>query len=121
MDIRDEIRLSKDDSLPKSSSLRDFDQNKHLNKLSGVKNKPQFGRGSSKKSKVIGSDSPRILNKVLVVKDKACVDKAPDVVKDKADVVKDKLTNVVNDKADVVKESVAKDKDKVDVVKDKVN
>ncbi|GKC79302.1 hypothetical protein Tco_1130076 [Tanacetum coccineum] len=46
-------------------------------------------------------------------------DKASDVVKDKADVVKDKPTNVVKDKADVVKASVAKDKDKAGVVKDK--
>nr|GEX26974.1 hypothetical protein [Tanacetum cinerariifolium] len=61
----------------------------------------------------------QVLNKVSVVKDKACVDKAPDVVKDKANVVKDKPTNVVKDKADVVKAPVVKDKDKADVVKDK--
>nr|GEX85103.1 reverse transcriptase domain, reverse transcriptase zinc-binding domain protein [Tanacetum cinerariifolium] len=63
-----------------------------------------------RKSKVISSDSPW---------NKACVDKAPDVVKDKVDVVKDKLTNVLKDKADVVKAPVAKDKDKADVVKEK--
>ncbi|GKC25936.1 hypothetical protein Tco_1028086 [Tanacetum coccineum] len=65
----------------------------------------------------------RCLNKVSAVKDKAGVDKAPVVVKDKADVkgnadvVKDKPTNVVKDKADVVKAPVAKDNDKDDVVK----
>nr|GEU77285.1 RNA-directed DNA polymerase, eukaryota, reverse transcriptase zinc-binding domain protein [Tanacetum cinerariifolium] len=76
-------------------------------KWRSVKDKPRFGHGSSKKSKV------------PVVKDKSCVDKAPYVVKDKADVVKDKLTNVVKDKADMVKALVAKEKDKADVVKDK--
>ncbi|GKE76643.1 hypothetical protein Tco_1542763 [Tanacetum coccineum] len=65
MDIRDEIRLSKDDPLPKSSSVRDSDQNKHLNKLS-VKDKP-----------------------TNVVKDKVDVVKAPVAKeKDNADVVK---------------------------------
>ncbi|GJR44296.1 YTH domain-containing protein [Tanacetum coccineum] len=59
MDIRDKIRISKDDPLLKSSSLRVSDQNKHLNKLRGFKDKPQVGRGFPKKSKVIGSDSPR--------------------------------------------------------------
>ncbi|GJY30944.1 hypothetical protein Tco_0414439 [Tanacetum coccineum] len=60
MEIREEIRLSKGDKLPKSSSLPDSDQNKQLNNpksSSGVKG---IGRVSPMKSKVTSkSDSPR--------------------------------------------------------------
>ncbi|GJV37428.1 hypothetical protein Tco_1409905 [Tanacetum coccineum] len=81
----------------------------------GVKDMPQFGVVLLRNQKVLVV----ILLRVSTVKDKAGVDKAPIVVKDKADVVKDKPTNVVKDKADVVKASIAKEKGNADVVKDK--
>ncbi|GJR56557.1 hypothetical protein Tco_1407078 [Tanacetum coccineum] len=46
MDIRDEIRISKDDLFPKSTSLCVSDQNKHLNKLRGARKAMVTGRGS---------------------------------------------------------------------------
>ncbi|GKD35458.1 hypothetical protein Tco_1250967 [Tanacetum coccineum] len=89
MEIRDEIRLSKGDTLPKKSSLLDFDQNKHRNKLSihffyfssillSVKG---IGRVSPMKSKskvTDKSDSPKIIKES---------DKAPVVKEKPADVI----------------------------------
>ncbi|GKC03877.1 hypothetical protein Tco_0995487 [Tanacetum coccineum] len=89
MDICDEIRLSKYDPLPKSSSMRDSDQNKHPNNLSGEGQRRRYFKYKQQNA----------------VKDKADVVKAP-VAKD-------------NDKDDVVKAHVTKDKDKANVVKDK--
>ncbi|GKC76823.1 hypothetical protein Tco_1127597, partial [Tanacetum coccineum] len=124
MDIRDEISLSKDHSLPKSSSLRASDQNKHRNKLLGVKDKPQ------PVSEFNPTTGIQVLNKAPVV-----ADKPTNVVKDMAGVVKplvvkDKVKEkapvkkpaavVVKDSGVVVKEKASvKDKDKAPLVKDK--
>nr|GEX47003.1 hypothetical protein [Tanacetum cinerariifolium] len=136
--IRDEMSLSKDDLLPKASSLRVSDQNKHQNKLSGVKG---VGRVSfmKSKSKVTGkSDSPknrwipmseRLLNKPgddIVFNPQPVCQYNPitgEVIKesDKAPIVKEKLVDVI-EKSIVVKESnkasVVKDNDKLSVVKE---
>nr|GEX13057.1 hypothetical protein [Tanacetum cinerariifolium] len=90
MVIRDEMSLSKDDSLPKASSLRVSDQNKHRNKLPRVKGIGHVSPMKSK-SKVTGkSDSPksrwismseRLLNKPgkpIDVIEKSTVDKESD-------------------------------------------
>ncbi|GJU84675.1 hypothetical protein Tco_1292221 [Tanacetum coccineum] len=141
MDIRDEMSLSKDDMSPKSSSLRVSDQNKHRNKLLGVKDKPHVGSLSPKKWRtrdmiVAAKHGDKVLNvqpvfefnpttgiqvlkplvkKLLVVrdrvKDKASVKKPADVV-EKPNKVKDKAT--VKKPADVVEKPVTV------VVKDKV-
>ncbi|GKA80235.1 hypothetical protein Tco_0786831 [Tanacetum coccineum] len=84
--------------------MRDSDQNKHPNNLSGVKDKPQFGVVLLRNRRVLVVILLGVLNKVSAVKDKASVDKAPVVVKAKADINKEK--------AHVVKVPVAKDKDK---------
>ncbi|GJQ99524.1 hypothetical protein Tco_0522509 [Tanacetum coccineum] len=140
MDIRDEMSLSKDDPSAKSSLLRVFDQNKHRNKLLGVKDKPQVGNLSPRKSHtrdmiIAAKHGDKVLNvqpvsefnpttgiqvlKPLVkkpldvwdkVKDKASVKKPTDVVK-KPEKVKDKAT--VKKLADVVEKPVTV------VVKDK--
>ncbi|GKD07514.1 hypothetical protein Tco_1187199 [Tanacetum coccineum] len=119
MDIREEISLSKRDTLRESSSLPDSDQNKHRNKLVGVKDKPRVGRVSPKKSKVIGSDSPRKkwVTRDMIVSTKHAF-KVDDVVKktvvvDKDDVVK---KSAVTDKDDVVKKPVVADKAPTTVV-----
>ncbi|GJS63141.1 hypothetical protein Tco_0677705 [Tanacetum coccineum] len=124
MDIRDEMSLSKDDPSPKSSSLRVFDQNKHRNKLLGVKDKPQVGSLSPRKWRtrdmiVAAKHGDKVLNvQPDKVKDKASVKKPadvvekPDKVKDKAtvkkpaDVVEKPVTVVVKDKATVKKPAV---------------
>nr|GEW70800.1 hypothetical protein [Tanacetum cinerariifolium] len=131
MDIRDEISLSEDDSLPKSSSLRISDQNKHHNKLPGVKG---IGRVSpmKSKSKVTGkSDYPksrwtlmseRLLNKAsddIVCNPQPVCQYNPitgEVINesDKAPIVKEKLVDII-EKSIVVKES-----DKAPVVIEKL-
>ncbi|GKB10260.1 hypothetical protein Tco_0844183, partial [Tanacetum coccineum] len=135
MDIREEISLSKGDMLRKSSSLLDSDQNKHRNKLVGVKDKPQVDCGSPKKSKVIGSDSPmsKWVTRDMIVSTKhvvkvvnaqpisefnpitrvQVVNKPIDVVV--ADNAKLGKNPVVADKDDLVKKPVVADKD--DLVK----
>ncbi|GKB17253.1 hypothetical protein Tco_0851176 [Tanacetum coccineum] len=140
MDVRDEMSLSKDDPSPKSSSLRVSDQNKHRNKLIGVKYKSQVGSLSPRKWRtrdmiVAAKHGDKVLNvqpvsefnpttgiqvlkplvkKPLVVwdkvKDKASVKKPADVV-EKPKKVKDKAT--VKKPADVVEKPVTV------VVKDK--
>ncbi|GJR94818.1 hypothetical protein Tco_0266992 [Tanacetum coccineum] len=125
MNIRDEIRVSKGDKLPKSSSLSDSDQNKSFLGVKGI------GRVSLMKSKVTGKgDSPRSRwvprSERDKDSDKASVvavgaDKLSELVKDKANVVKDKVkdtaVDVVNNKAlDVVKE-----KRKIELSKDKAS
>ncbi|GJW53916.1 integrase, catalytic region, zinc finger, CCHC-type containing protein [Tanacetum coccineum] len=141
MDVRDEMSLSKDDPSPKSSSLRVSDQNKHRNKLIGVKDKPQVGSLSPRKWRtrdmiVAAKHGDNVLNvqpvsefnpttgiqvlkplvkKPLVVrdkvKDKASVKKPADVV-EKPEKVKDKAT--IKKPADVVEKPITV------VVKDKV-
>ncbi|GJW70099.1 integrase, catalytic region, zinc finger, CCHC-type containing protein [Tanacetum coccineum] len=118
MDVRDEMSLSKDDPSPKSSSLRVSDQNKHRNKLIGVKDKPQVGSLSPRKwrtrdmivaakhgDKVLNVQpvsefnpttgiqvlKPLVVEKPEKVKDKALVKKPADVV-EKPEKVKDKAT-----------------------------
>ncbi|GKD51150.1 hypothetical protein Tco_1280126 [Tanacetum coccineum] len=134
MDIRDEMSLSKDDTSLKSSSLRVSDQNKHQNKLLGVKDKPQVGSLSPRKwrtrdmivaakhgDKVLNVQpvsefnpttgiqvlKPLVKDKPLVVRDKA-KDKAsakkPADVVEKPDKVKDKAT--VKKPADVLEKPV---------------
>ncbi|GJZ61762.1 hypothetical protein Tco_0617899 [Tanacetum coccineum] len=126
MDIREEMSLSKDDPLPKASSLRVSDQNKHRNKLPSVKG---IGRVSpmKSKSKVTGSDSPksrwipmseRLLNKpgddIVFNPQPICQynhitgevikesDKAPIVKKKPVDVIKKSTVVKESDKASVV-------------------
>ncbi|GJS11311.1 hypothetical protein Tco_0368107 [Tanacetum coccineum] len=141
MDIRDEMSLSKDGMSPKSSSLRVFGQNKHQNKLLGVKDKPQVGSLSPKKwhtrdmivaakhgDKVLNVQSVSEFNpttgiqvlkplvkKPLVVRDKV---KDKDSVKKPADVVE--KPNKVKDKATVKKSADVVEKPVTVVVKDKV-
>ncbi|GKB43389.1 hypothetical protein Tco_0888331 [Tanacetum coccineum] len=133
MDVRNEMSLSKDDLSPKSSSLRVSDQNKHRNKLIGVKDKPQVGSLSPRKWRtrdmiVAAKHGDKVLNvqpvsefnptmkpvdvveKPEKVKDKALVKKPADVV-EKPEKVKDKAT--VKKPADVVEKPVTV------VVKDK--
>nr|GEW05812.1 hypothetical protein [Tanacetum cinerariifolium] len=96
------MSLSKDDLLPKVSSLRVFDQNKHRNKLPGVKG---IGRVSpmKSKSKVTGkTDSPTSSE---VIKES---DKAP-VVKEKPDNPKDKESDKAPVLAAVVSGKLAVD------------
>ncbi|GJX54531.1 hypothetical protein Tco_0282900 [Tanacetum coccineum] len=92
MDIRDETSLYKDDMLPKASSLRVSDQNKHRNKLPGVKG---IGRVSpmKSKSKVTGKNSPKIIKES---------DKAPVVKEKPVDVIKKSTVVKESDKAPVV-------------------
>ncbi|GJY87027.1 hypothetical protein Tco_0501655, partial [Tanacetum coccineum] len=112
MDVRDEMSLSKDDPSPKSSSLRVSDQNKHRNKLIGVKDKPQVGSLSPRKWRtrdmiVTATHGDKVLNvqsvsefnptigiQVLkpLVKDKPLVKKPLVVEKPVTVVVKDKAT-----------------------------
>ncbi|GKD17683.1 hypothetical protein Tco_1206841, partial [Tanacetum coccineum] len=118
MDVRDEMSLSKDDPSPKSSSLRVSDQNKHRNKLIGVKDKPQVGSLSPRKWRtrdmiVAAKHGDKVLNvqpvsefnpttgiQVLkpLVKDKPLVKKP--LVVEKPEKVKDKA--LVKKPADVV-------------------
>ncbi|GKE25592.1 hypothetical protein Tco_1440976 [Tanacetum coccineum] len=127
MDVRDEMSLSKDDPSPKSSSLRVSDQNKHRNKLIGVKDKPQVGSLSPRKWRtrdmiVAAKHGDKVLNvqpvsefnpttgiQVLkpLVKDKPLVkvkDKA--MVKKPADVMEKPVTVVVKDNVTVKKPAV---------------
>ncbi|GJV71950.1 hypothetical protein Tco_1491945, partial [Tanacetum coccineum] len=104
MDMRDEIRLSKGDTLPKKSSLPDSDQNKHRNKLPGVKG---IGRVSpmKSKSKVTGkSDSPKIIKES---------DKAPVMKEKPVDIIKKSTVVKESDKASVVA-AVVSEKSAVD-------
>ncbi|GJR82611.1 hypothetical protein Tco_0153396 [Tanacetum coccineum] len=97
MDIRDEIKLSKGDMLP------DSDENKHRNKLPGVK---AIDRVSliKLKSKVTGkSNSPKSRKE----SEKAAVVKGNSVVS------KSKVAAVVSEKSTVVKESVVKSIEKL--------
>nr|GEV75243.1 zinc finger, CCHC-type [Tanacetum cinerariifolium] len=126
MDIRDEMSLSKDDPLPKESSLGVFDQNKHRNKLPGVKG---IGRVSPMKSKlkVTGksdslksrwiSMSKRLLNKPgddIVFNPQSVCQYNPFV----GEVIKESDKPVVKEKPiDVIeKPSVVKESDKAPVV-----
>ncbi|GKA87963.1 hypothetical protein Tco_0809727 [Tanacetum coccineum] len=104
MDVRDEMSLSKDDPSPKSSSLRVSDQNKHRNKLIGVKDKSQVGSLFPRKWRtsdmiVAAKHGDKVLNVQPVsefnpttgiqvfkplVKDKPLVVEKPEKVKDKA-------------------------------------
>ncbi|GKB79976.1 hypothetical protein Tco_0946871, partial [Tanacetum coccineum] len=104
MDVRDEMSLSKDNPSPQSSSLRVSDQNKHRNKLIGVKDKPQVGSLSTRKWRtrdmiVAAKHGDKVLNVQpvsefnpttgiqvlkLLVKDKPLVVEKPEKVKDKA-------------------------------------
>nr|GEX01299.1 hypothetical protein [Tanacetum cinerariifolium] len=123
------MSLSKDDPSAKSSSLRDFDQNKHRNKLLGVKDKPQVGSVSPMKWRtkdmIVAAkhkDKATVKKSItVVVKDKAMAKKPVTVVvKDKATIKKStvvatvkKPTNVVEKLAVLVNE---KEKDKVQVL-----
>nr|GEX18443.1 hypothetical protein [Tanacetum cinerariifolium] len=102
------MSLSKDDPSAKSSSLRDFDQNKHRNKLLGVKDKPQVGSVSPMKW--------RTKDMIVAAKHK---DKKPDKVKDKA-TVKKSITVVVKDKAMAKKPVTVVVKDKATIKKSTV-
>ncbi|GJY03490.1 hypothetical protein Tco_0369430 [Tanacetum coccineum] len=111
MDIREEISLSKRDTLRKSSSLPDSDQNKHRNKLVGFKDKPWVGRVSPKKSKLVSEFNP--ITGVQVVNTPIDVVVADNAKLDKDDVVK---KSAVADKDDVVKKPVVADKAPTTVV-----
>ncbi|GKB98986.1 hypothetical protein Tco_0985123, partial [Tanacetum coccineum] len=93
MDVRDEMSLSKYDPSPKSSSLRVSDQNKHRNKLIGVR------KWRTRDMIVAAKHGDKVLNvqpvsefnpttgiQVLkpLVKDKPLVVEKPEKVKDKA-------------------------------------
>ncbi|GJV71850.1 ulp1 protease family, C-terminal catalytic domain-containing protein [Tanacetum coccineum] len=137
MDIRDEIRLSKGDKLPKSSSLPDSDQNQSLNKPKSSFGVKGIGRVSPMKSKVTGKgDSPRSrwvprserdkvfnpqpVSQFNLVAGQVVLSNVNVNESDKAPVVAvgaDKLFDLVKDKANVVKDKV---KDTaVDAVNDK--
>ncbi|GKE59316.1 hypothetical protein Tco_1498501, partial [Tanacetum coccineum] len=122
MDIRDDIKASKGDELPKSSLLPDSDQNNPLNKpqLSyGVKG---IDRVSPIKSKGTGnSDSPRSRRITMSERDMlvgitpAVSDKLTDLEKDKVNVGKDKapkhkFTDLEKDKVNVGKDKALKHK-----------
>ncbi|GJS10618.1 hypothetical protein Tco_0367414 [Tanacetum coccineum] len=97
MDIRDEIKLSKEDMLP------DSDENKHRNKLPGVK---AIDRVSPIKSK------SKVTGKIRKESEKAAVVKGNYVVG------KSKVAAVVSEKPTVVKESVVKSIEKSTVIKE---
>ncbi|GKA14972.1 peptidase C48, SUMO/sentrin/Ubl1 [Tanacetum coccineum] len=132
MDIRDEIKLSKGDMFP------DSNENKHRNKLPGVKAIDRVSPIKSK-SKVTGkSNSPKsrwlpmservispqpvtqynpITGEVRKESEKAAVVKGNSVVS-KSKVGKSKVAAVVSEKSTVVKESVVKSIEKSTVVKE---
>ncbi|GJV79139.1 hypothetical protein Tco_1515009 [Tanacetum coccineum] len=124
MDLRDEIRLSKDDPLRQSSSLPFSDQNKPRKVNSGARKAMVTSRGSPRRwitsdmvlaskfghqvlnAKLVSEFNPNI-GHVEPVKDKA-QDDVPNKNKD-SDVVKDVLKNVVKDGVkDVVPDVVMK-------------
>nr|GEU38292.1 hypothetical protein [Tanacetum cinerariifolium] len=128
MDIRDEIKLSKGDM------LSDPDENKHRNKLHGVKAIDHVSSIKSK-SKVTGkSNSPksgwvpmseRVLSPQPVTQYNPIIgelrkesEKAA-VVKENFVVSKSKVAAVVSEKSNVVKESVVKSIEKSTVVKER--
>ncbi|GJW09171.1 hypothetical protein Tco_1571594 [Tanacetum coccineum] len=84
----------------------------NINVVAGVKDKPQVSRVSPKKSKVIGSDSPR---KKWVTRDMIASTKHAVKVVNAQPVSEFNLNPVVADKDNVVKKTVVVDKD--DVVK----
>ncbi|GJX73459.1 ulp1 protease family, C-terminal catalytic domain-containing protein [Tanacetum coccineum] len=139
MDIRDDVKASKGDELPKSSLLSDSDQNNPLNKLqlsSGVKG---IDRVSPIKSKGTGnSDSPRSRRITMSERD-MLVSSNPQPVSQFnpitgelimssanvnfsgiAPVVSDKLTDLEKDKVNVGKDKALKHK-LTDLEKDEVN
>ncbi|GJS18029.1 hypothetical protein Tco_0412501 [Tanacetum coccineum] len=141
MEIREEIRLSKGDKLPKSSSLPDSDQNKQLNNpksslgvkaidcVSPIKSKSKVtGKSNSPKSRWIPMSkrvlSPQpvtqynpITGEVRKESEKAAVVKGNSVVS-KSKVGKSKVATVVSEKSTVVKESVVKSIEKSTIVKE---
>nr|GEU44044.1 ELM2 domain-containing protein [Tanacetum cinerariifolium] len=144
MDIRDEVKASKGDELPKSSLLPDSDQNNPLNKpqlSSGVKgidhvspiklkgtgnsDSPRSRRIMMSERDILVSSNPQPVSQFNPITGELIMSSANVNFSGIASVVSDKLTDLEKDKVNVGKDKAPKhkltdlEKDKVNVGKDK--